>query len=234
MTAVTDEGYAKYAWRTLIVRSEPFGPKNVLGMPDNPSLSWWVDAPHKNFYCLAENLGRQFVWSVVPVDIRTLNDQDGKPVTFFVPHPVVRRGMPENWWESVQDYRDGSMQVPDLNQERDPWSLKSAIVCVNGTGDSPAMVLHFQKNIELSDNGNTNDLHLVRCMKVPGQVTDKFYNKVGAPRTAECLESPTYRVWAGQQQAVAQWEASRNREYQPPQQWSRYGRGNQYGRQRWG
>ena len=45
----------------------------------------------------------------------------------------------------------------------------------------PAVVLHFQKAIELSDNGNTNDLNLVRCLKVPGQVTDMFYGKVGAP-----------------------------------------------------
>ena len=76
------------------------------------------------------------------------------------------------------------MQVPDLNPDPAPWILKSAIGCLNGTADmpAPAVVLHFQKAIELSDNGNTNDLNLVRCLKVPGQVMDMFYGKVGAPR----------------------------------------------------
>ena len=231
-TAVTDEGYAKYSWRLCIVRSEPFGPKNVLGMTENPSMSWWVDAPLRNFYCLAENPGRQFVWSVVPVDIQSLNDDDGKRVNFFVPNHVVRRGMPPNWWECViADYRDGSMQVPDLNQERDPWSLKSALVCMNGTDGPPAMVLHFQKNIQMSDNGNTNDLHLVRCMKVPRQVQDKFFDKVGAPQVGGDPESATYRVWAARQQAIANWETARNRQWQQPQQWAWYGPRN--GRQRW-
>ena len=125
-TAVTDEGYAALPWQMVLINAEPFGPESVLGMPDNPSLSWWVDVPLRNFYCLTTTARHEFAWSVVPGVTKTVSDKDGIPVTFFVPKPMLKvpTGLGEFSW-SLQVWEDAGARpkpIPcPLDSEVSHW-----------------------------------------------------------------------------------------------------------------
>ena len=166
-------------WELTLPRVQSFVPGQLFH-PDEGGVSWWVQGKHQFYACFVRRYGGLYEfykvggkgWSVGSDPVRWT----------FVPTRADKNDLLSGRWWGVpipEEDIEGKLEIPGGTGQK-TYSLKSAVCARMGPFADPlALVLHFQRPSEYGHWCHHNDLHFLRCSRVPPDVTHALQERAG-------------------------------------------------------